>query len=326
MRQSLFTTQFLEFDRRFHSALWLRVGLTGWQDDRNFVELKKLNRRFQAVFRISQGPTAAQEELYGRYRASLAFEPALSLKDLLLGDAGATLFSTWEIELYDGERLIGGGVFDVGARAAAGITSYYDPGYRRHSLGKYLIYLKMEFCRDRRLAWFYPGYAVPGQPRFDYKWSMGAANLEYLGLEAGGWLPYDPGLPVPDPLETMTDRLSSLAEGWEGREPRPRLTRYLHLDINLNPQLKGMDLFDYPVFLDCFPGVAASPVLVVVYDPRDGLYSLLHCRSAYQFDQPGDDPSVFESDLLMVHRTLFSTPQPEEMTAALAGFSLAAPR
>jgi len=309
MRQTLFTTHFLEFERQFYSAVWLRVGLPTLAPDKTFLELKKRNRRFRVEFAAVEpsGPDAVHEELYQRYRRSLAFEPADTLHDLLFGQEEQTHFSTWEVNLYDGEKLIASGSFDLGEKAAAGITSYYDPLYHKHSLGKYLIYCKMEWCRDRGFDWFYPGYAAPGQPRFDYKWAMGASTLEYLDLFGGAWRPRDRSIAPPDPLQAMRERLTALVSLLEGRGFQPRLLHFLHLDINLNPQVQGVGLFDFPVFIDCFPSPEKPPALVAVFDPRDGRYYLLVCRTVYQFealpDAPGT-PLVFASDLLLIERVL----------------------
>jgi len=318
MRQNLFTTHFLAFERRFHSAVWLRVGLGAWSTDRAFQTLKKLNKRFRAVIAPLPpgGPDPVHEELYARYRESLEFEPAPTLRDLLNGDDPLNRFPTWQIDLFDGPTLVASGIFDRGVGAAAGITSYYDPDLRRHSLGRYLIYLKMEFCRDQGLTWFYPGYFAPGEPRFDYKLGMGAEALEYLELATGQWVPFEAEAPRPDPLAEMTAQLEALAVAWEAEGPLVR--RYLHLDINLNPHLQGIDLFDFPVFLDLFPGLAGHPPAVVVFDPRDGLYHLLHLRSVYKLTSrvPGPpDPAVYESDLLHVVNILYSTEDARIMAA-----------
>ena len=319
MRQTLFTTHFLTFDRRVFAALWLRVGLPGLLPDRKFLELKKLNRRFRAEFG-SSNPTeipTRHEELYQLYRNSLAFEPAPTLRDLQFGDSAQSLFPTWQVELFENEVLVAVGYFDIGNLSAAGIISFYNPAYRKNSLGKYLIYLKMEYCQARGLDYFYPGYLAPGETRFDYKRTMGTATLEYLELASGTWRPY-PAMGSPsNPLSTMTTKLSAMGEVLEAQGLSPKIWNYLHLDINLNPQVRGMNLFDFPVFLECFPEVESAPSLVVVYDPPGDRYFLLHCGSVYRFDMAPRD-EVFGSDLLAVVRFLFSSSVPEEIAACLA--------
>ena len=86
--------------------------------------------------------------MYQRYRSSLEFEPAPTLRDLLFGDDSRSLFPTWQVELFDGETVVAAGFFDRGEKAAAGIICFYDPAWRKYSLGKDLIYRKMAQCRE----------------------------------------------------------------------------------------------------------------------------------------------------------------------------------
>jgi len=309
MRQTIFTTHFLEFDGEFFSAVWLRVDLQAWKDDRRFRELEKRNRRFRVQFQKADTvPGPDMEALFARYRESLPIEVAPSLEDLLIGYETSTIFDSWEVRLFDGEALVAAGIFDLGTRGAAGITSFYEPDYKKHSLGKYLIYLKMEFCRDRGIEWFYPGYFVPGRPRFDYKLEIAADQLEYLDLASGSWVGWQPGGPRPDPLARMVERLSLVGSG-------PVFNR--HLAIHLSPQIQGVELFDFPVFLNVLTPGSKEFFLLVVFDPRDELYHMVHARSVYRIEVPEPVPHLFESDLLQVERLLYSTAHPQEMVAAI---------
>lgn len=308
MRQTLFTTHFLEFEGDFFSAVWLRVGLVGWQGDKKFAELKRRNRGFRVEFLPSPPvPSSDMEDLFARYRDSLTIDVAPSLADLLVGYETTSVFASWEIRVWDGEALVAAGVFDRGETSAAGITSFYDPAYQKHSLGKYLIYLKMEYCREAGLEWFYPGYFVPGRPRFDYKLAMATDRLEYLDLASGTWRAWDTEAPRPDPLATMVDQLSKLGG---------TLLFNRHLSIHLSPQVNGVELFDFPVFLSLLPPGWGAGFLLVVFDPRDGLYHLVHGRSVYHLEGTHPTPGLFESDLLQVDRLLFSTADAQEMVTA----------
>ena len=311
MRQTLFTTHFLCFERRIYSAVWLRVGLAGFAHDKSLASLRKRNLKLRWEFSVLEGtPDEAHEELFQRYRDGLAFEPAQTLADLL-GDNNR--FNTWQVDVFDGESLIASGVFDFGHRAAGGIVSYYDPSYKKYSLGRWLILEKMEFCRKQGLEWFYPGYAVPGQPRFDYKWGIGTSTLEYYDLATESWRPYDAEAPIPDPLKEIRERLTDLQQRLGEKGVEVPLKAYLPLDINLNPQVQGGGLFDFPLFLDCLPEPGCVPNLVAVFDPRVGRFHLLRCRSVYRLLSASDDPTTFSTDLLMMERLLFSTDEVEEI-------------
>jgi len=315
MRQNVFTTHFLEFDSVFHSAIWLRVHLAAWEDDRSFVRLRKQNRRFGVVFRPCEpGPPALElEALFQSYRATLDFEVSPTLNALLLGRKRTSIYSSWQVELRDGNWLIASGIFDLGGQGAAGITTFSDPEYHKFGLGKYLIYLKMQWCRDRGLKWFYPGYYAPGNRHFDYKLHLGASALQYLEMGSGQWQALSREVPPVPPLELMKDKLKELQGALQTQGIVLEVQYYLHLDINLNPQVQDMGLFDFPVFLNSLP-------IAAVFDPRDGQFHLLLCRPVYAFPEAPHREGLYESDLLSLEQTLFSSARVEEVALALQTF------
>jgi len=59
MGQSIFTTHFLSFDRRFYSAIWIRLPLNNYVFSKR---LRKLCRRNEELFRYEYGPMRLDEE------------------------------------------------------------------------------------------------------------------------------------------------------------------------------------------------------------------------------------------------------------------------
>lgn len=106
--------------------------------------------------------------------------------------AGAThnVFTTEVLEVRDGNQLIAAGIFDSGARSLAGIMNFYHPAYRKYSLGKYLMLLKINHARQQCKAYYYPGYLVQGYPKFDYKLFPCLAATEVFDATMGQWLPF----------------------------------------------------------------------------------------------------------------------------------------
>ncbi len=93
------------------------------------------------------------------------------------------------INIYDNGNLIGAGVFDLGKKSAAGISSFYDPDYKKFSIGRYLIYKKIAYCKKNGYDFFYPGYFVPGIKAFDYKLEIGKESLEFYDMNNDEWKP-----------------------------------------------------------------------------------------------------------------------------------------
>lgn len=190
MNQDLFTCRFLPVGGSVHTVHWLRLVLAqvayGSKQRRL---LRQNNERFTVAvkpFRI----TAEYEALYARYHQSIDFEAAASLEALLLAGNAHSVFNTQLIEVRDGEKLIAGGIFDCGTDSIAGIVNFYDPDYRKYSLGKYLLLLKTEYARRQQLTYYYPGYLVQGYPKFDYKLFACLAATEVFDCRSSQWLPF----------------------------------------------------------------------------------------------------------------------------------------
>jgi len=317
MRQTIFTTNFLQFDQQFYSAIWLRVALADYVPDKKYHTLKKLNRAFKTEIKRSQtgAISSAHELLYLNYRQSVAFDVSPSLHELLLGNDTVNRFDTYEVNIYDGDVLIATGIFDLGANAAAGISCFYHPAYKKYSLGKYLMYLKMEFCRQQQLQYFYPGYVVPGCSPFDYKLEVGKATLEYLQLSTMQWVPYTTKEKLVNPLHQMVERLTILQTKLTGINIPNQFLRYRFFEANLHPYYYGYSLFDFPVFINCFPLDEASTYLVVVFDVRTSCYQLLECSTAINIGFQLEGSTIFDADLLKVKAQIFASPFPEEMVA-----------
>jgi len=322
MRQTIFTTNFLQFNSQFYSAIWLRVTLADYVPDKKYHTLKKLNRAFKTEIKQSAAGeiSTAHELLYFEYRESLSFDVSPSLKELLLGNEPVSRFNTFEVNIYDGGTLIAAGFFDIGSTSAAGISCIYHPAYKKYSLGKYLMYLKIEFCRQQQLQFFYPGYVVPGCPPFDYKLEVGKSTLEYLQLSSKQWVSYTTKDTLANPLHQMIDQLSILQKHLIYNNIPHQFLNYRFFEANLHPYYYGYGLFDFPVFINCFPIEEASIYLVIVFDVGTASYHLLECSTVINIGFQLEGSTVFDADLLKVKAPIFGSPIPEEMVVYMHQF------
>src|SRR5580765_7093185 len=73
MRQTIFTTNFLHFNKRFYSAIWLRVNLDDSIYDKRFQKRRKINRGFSNEIKKSGNLRISkqQEVLDEAYRAGI---------------------------------------------------------------------------------------------------------------------------------------------------------------------------------------------------------------------------------------------------------------
>lgn len=215
MRQDLFTCQFLPHDDQLYTVHWLRLVLRDVQYGSKQRQLLRLNAPFSVAVRPFR-LMAEYENLYSLYYQSLDFEASATLAELLLAEGTAhSAFDSAIVEVRDGDLLIAAGVFDEGADSIAGIVNFYHPAYRKYSLGKYLMLLKIDYARQQQKMYYYPGYVVHDYPKFDYKlWACPAAT-EVFDCYSRHWPLFS--------WEVVTQQSAAIVADWLAREDTDRV-------------------------------------------------------------------------------------------------------
>jgi leucyl-tRNA---protein transferase len=190
MGQSVFTTDFLSLNDTLNRVFWLRYNLEK-------ITLSKSQQRLKTKcgqFDVSVKPSKVTDEienLYATYKSGINFAGAESVHQWLYGyEPPSNVFDTELIEIRDNKKLIAVGIYDLGSESIAGIMNFYHPDYKRFSLGKYLMMLKIELGLRRKIQWYYPGYVVFQRPEFDYKLGFDTNAVEVLIPELDGWQLY----------------------------------------------------------------------------------------------------------------------------------------
>jgi leucyl-tRNA---protein transferase len=313
MGQSIFTTNFIHFKNEMYSTIWLRILLDDLKDDDTQKRIFKRNSYFTTKIQKAT-ITEQKEELYYRYKESLPFQPTDSLHNLLLGFSDASIYNTYEVTVHDGNKLIAIGFFDLGKTSAEGITSVYDPYYKKYSLGKYLIYKKIQFCKDLNLRYFYPGYFVPGYPFFDYKLAIAKQALQFLQLQTGQWVDIDSFSSDTIPYEVMRSKLLSIQKSLTRIELTSSVIKYEYFDANLIPDLRESELFDFPIFLFCSTGADEDINPVLVYNVRDARYHLLTCVPIWKPANTNPDGGYYSAYFIKTAQEVYATADETEMT------------
>jgi arginine-tRNA-protein transferase len=213
MHQNLFTCRFLPLDEGLYTVHWLRLVLPAVSFGAEQRRLLRINKRF-AITLKSFYLTEEYEELYARYRRSISFDAPETVEAFLLAGARHNVFTTEVFEVRDGEQLIAVGVFDSGAYSLAGIMNFYDPTYRKQSLGKYLMLLKIQHAKQHKL-YYYPGYVVHNYPKFDYKLFACPAATEVFDCITRRWLPFSWDTVAAHSAELLKDWPAALADDEE---------------------------------------------------------------------------------------------------------------
>lgn len=319
MGQTIFTTHFLSFDARFYSAIWVRLPLEHYEFSKS---LRKIMRRNEAHFQIYAAPgsiTREKESLYQKYRAVFPGILSASLQDSLLDGGKHNIYNSCEITVYDGRKLVACSYFDLGVTSAASILGFYDPEYKAYSLGLYTMLAEINFCKQRGMAHFYPGYVVPGYHRFDYKLRIGA--VEYFDLRSNGWQPF--ASMAETPLQTMERQAERLHQLLKSVRLPSRMMHYPLFEANLFG-FWAAPYLEYPAFVLCSAPPRDKGYIIAVYDVRDALFKLLRC---IPFDDAGFylsdtflknfNPEHFFLELLVVEETLLQSSNPEFIALGL---------
>ena len=193
MGQGIFTTNFVIQDDNLYRVYWLRYNLNLLKNGVRSKKIIKINRHFTTSI-LPLYISSELEELYAQYKTTLTFEPAASVQQWLLEEQTNNVYDTAMIEVRDQGKLIAAGIFDKGRHSIAGILNFYLPGYKKYSLGKYLMLLKIEYGLAQGKKWYYPGYIVQDFPKFDYKLFADKTAAELFIPEQNIWCPYVEGL------------------------------------------------------------------------------------------------------------------------------------
>ena len=323
MGQTIFTTHFLCFGDQFFSAIWVRLQLADYTFRKSLRKLLTKNeRQFQSRIRkASLSPE--KEQLYLRYKASFPGMLAPSLKDSLLDGEDLNIYNTYEIAVYDDNKLVAVSFFDVGQESAASIMGVYDPAYQRFSLGFYTMLLEVKYCMEKKLKYFYPGYVVPGYQRFDYKLRIG--DVDYYDLNREDWLPYNTLEEADIPLTKMQSRLHNLQQALTASKIPVQLLNYPLFEANLFGFWRA-PYFDYPMLLWCYPQENSNVYLLAVYDTREDEYLLLQCSPfddlQFYFNESYTntfDRNRYFMELIVIDRVLLASDSAQEICSVLRG-------
>lgn len=280
MGQSMFTTNFLIFGSDQYNALWLRINLKDFEPSLSQKRLLKQNQRF--TVQVSLGQIAYEkEDLFYRYRQSLPFSIAPSLQNLLTGNSLFDIFDSRHLEIYDGNTLIGCGVFDLGENSAQGIVNVFDPNYKKYSLGKFLFLHKILYLKSLGLEYFYPGYFVPGYKLFDYKLEMAKSSTSFLNFGKKEWLSTQKFSPQYQPLILIKTKLIKMQELLRSINLKTDLLIYNFFDICLVNGYTEYDLLDVPLFLYCFPN-SRQQEAIIIYNIFNDCYQFVICNKPFQ--------------------------------------------
>lgn len=265
MQHTIFTTHVLRREDVPLNAIWLRNRLDLWETPSSYIKLQKRNKKFRLEIAKAQPFLEAHKNLFSAYRRVTFGDRQASLDHYLFDVNGFHPYDSYQVDCYDGEELIGCGIFDMGSVSAAGIVSFFDRQYDAHSIGRYLIYAMIEYCKSIGLHYFYPGYVVPGDPAFDYKLNFGPDTIEFYRISTQEWLPWKEKDEHEDYIGQLIAQLQKIQEGLANVGVQSEVVQYRFFELATH-LFWGDAVLDHPYYLRTALSEDPEKEIIMIYD------------------------------------------------------------
>ncbi|GAB4421673.1 MAG: hypothetical protein OHK0039_36780 [Bacteroidia bacterium] len=289
---SLFRTRLLCLDGGVFSVVNVRVPLQQYTYSRS---LRRNFKRNTALFRYEIGPAYVDEQQEALYRAhkhrfkGFVFD---TLEEYLFSGMPRLIFDTWEVRVYDGDKLIATSYFDRGQQAVASLLGLFDHDYRQHSLGLFTMLVELEAAQSMGMRYYYPGYVLQGHGGFDYKLRLG--SIEYYNW-SGRWRPWDKLHEQPSVTQLLEMRMAAAEEAL--RETGVAFIRCLYPYFSLGYlSFTRENYLRSAMYLRCYPTPAGGSYgqLLLEYLQEDECYQL--CWVEQEVNPQLDDQAYSETE------------------------------
>ena len=187
-----FGIYFFRYRTSFHgnkkfSVMPLRIDLERFSLTRSQKRVLTKNRDARIVMQPAAVDTG-KHDLFEKHRVRFKDNVPTSLDDIVSSAPASVPCPSHEICVYLDAQLVGVTYLDLGQNATSAVYAIFDPAESKRSLGILMILYAIQFSRERRYRYYYPGYAYYEPFTYDYKKRF--RGLEYLDWTSG-WQPYN---------------------------------------------------------------------------------------------------------------------------------------
>ncbi len=175
----------------YDPVFWLRLNLKKAKETNSTKRIRKKCARFSFTIQKAE-ITEEIEALYAQYLASVNFDGYPSCEGCIPEvNTSASVFDTYMIKILDRDQLIAVGFFDLGLKSLMSVLHFYDPDYKRYSLGKFLMLITWQFAMDSEMDFVYPGYFTIDGSKMDYKIFPQKEAIEVFLSKDKSWVPLE---------------------------------------------------------------------------------------------------------------------------------------
>ena len=170
----------------------------------------KLNKSYRVDIQELTEIKLEQEALYQKYLQHIKFDCADSiLENLEVNKQEESVYKRIAISVYDNDKLIAVDILYAGAESLASVLCFYDPAYAKCSLGKYTMLLAIDYMKKHTYKYYYIGYLINGDRKFDYKLFLGPESAYVYDTENNSWDKFNPSILIP--IEYSDEERMSIA-------------------------------------------------------------------------------------------------------------------
>jgi leucyl-tRNA---protein transferase len=108
-------------------------------------------------------------ELYNRYQDQIHDGKMASDEKGFLDMFSHQGYVVSEIQLRLNGDLIGVSIIDLGINSLSSVYFYYDPNHYKRSLGTFSVLVEINACIDKKINYWYGGYAIAKCKKMEYK-------------------------------------------------------------------------------------------------------------------------------------------------------------
>ncbi|MFN4147615.1 MAG: hypothetical protein ACK4GN_17455 [Runella sp.] len=170
----LFRAKVTCFDNDICSPVNIRIKLSEHVLSKSLRKLYNRNRRLFRHEIRKASITPQKEQLFRLHQRRFRSFLSNSLEEFLVL---TPRFDTYEINVYDDDRLVAVSYFDRGHNSLMSLLGLFDSGYASYSLGIYTMLLEMDYAKDTQREWYYPGYVHERPSMYDYKLRLGKTEI-----------------------------------------------------------------------------------------------------------------------------------------------------
>lgn len=317
----LYRSSVLYLDQELHEVINIRLPLKNYEPKKR---LRRIKRKVHETFRVVVRPfenSPEKELLYDNHKHRFRGYLQDTLLTFLKGENEEwhhlSIFDTYEVCIYDNERLIGFSLFDVGEVAIASILGVFDEYYHQYSIGLFTMLQEIEYAQSLGYEYYYPGYILSNTRVFDYKLRVG--TMEFYNHHQQ-WQTIE----ELHTLEKVRDLIASKIEAVEQFAKKFEIPykRFLYPMFSLayfDPE--KINFVRSPIVLLLFEEEITDNSIVLEYWVENDKYMItqvevfVHFNFVEEFDteQETTTPTIDYSDLLSHTRVLANDREPEAL-------------